>query len=91
MKIAWTRLALHDLENAYTFVAENSPKAAIRVMNRLEETLSHLKAYPNTGRKGRVENTRELVILNTPFILIYRIQEKRIEILAFLHGRRKWP
>ncbi len=91
MKIAWTHLALHYLENAYEFVADNSPKAASGMIDRLERALSNLKVYPNVGRKGRIEGMRELVLPNTPFFLSYRVKETHIEILAFLHGRRKWP
>ncbi len=42
------------------------------------------------GRLGRVSGTRELVIPETPFILPYRIQDNRIEILAVLHGAQQW-
>jgi toxin ParE1/3/4 len=42
------------------------------------------------GRLGRVPGTRELVIPETPFILPYRIQRDSIEILAVIHGARKW-
>ncbi|MBS0271778.1 MAG: type II toxin-antitoxin system RelE/ParE family toxin [Proteobacteria bacterium] len=91
MKIVWTYLALRDLEDAYEFVADNSPKAASGMIDRIEKALSNLKIYPNVGRKGRIEGTRELIIPNTSFIFSYRVKETHIEILAFLHGRRKWP
>lgn len=74
MKIIWTRLALDDLENAYEFITEANPKAADQIVDRVEKALFNLKIYPNVGRKGRIDGTRELVIPNTPFILPYKIK-----------------
>lgn len=91
MKVVWTYIALKDLENAYEFVKQNNPKIAKEIVAKINSAIVNLKTYPNMGRKGRVEDTRELVIPNSPFFISYRITETQIEILAFLHGRRKWP
>jgi len=91
VKILWTPISLEDLDYAYEFISEQSPKAITQIIHKLEAALSILRMYPNAGRKGRAEGTRELVIPNTPFILSYRVKETHVEILAFLHGRRKWP
>jgi len=91
VKIVWTLGSLQDLDHAYEFITEQSPKAANQIINKIKNALSNLQIYPNVGRKGRIEGTRELVIPNTPFLLSYRVKETHIEILAFLHGRRKWP
>ena len=50
-----------------------------------------LQIYPEIGRKGRVKGTRELVISQTPLIVIYRIKPKtkHIEILRILHHAQK--
>jgi len=91
LKVVWTRLALEDLENAYEFISYYSPEAAKEIISRVEGGINNLRQYPNVGKKGRLKGTRELVIPNTPFFLPYRVKETHIEILAFLHGRRKWP
>ncbi len=43
------------------------------------------------GRPGREPATRELVVLHTPFVVIYRIDEKaqQIDILRLLHGAKQ--
>jgi plasmid stabilization system protein ParE len=44
------------------------------------------------GVQAGVGNARELVIVNTPYIVAYRIKDRStIEILAILHGKRRWP
>jgi toxin ParE1/3/4 len=52
---------------------------------------SMLASWPEIGRPGSVPNTRELAIVGTPFVAIYRLIGKRVEIMRLLHGAQKWP
>jgi toxin ParE1/3/4 len=92
MTIRWARSAVRQLEAAREFIAADNPKAADQVLLQIVESVGQLSGHPRMGREGRVKDTRELVILNTPFIIAYRIKdEKSIEVLAVLHGKRRWP
>ena len=91
MKIRWTRLAVEDLNLAYEYIATENPSAARAVIARIESAVNVLRAHPEIGRSGRVEGTRELIISGTPFIVAYRIARNRVEILAVIHGARRWP
>ena len=42
------------------------------------------------GKAGRVAKTRELVVAGTPYIVIYRVKDNRLEILRIFHGARQW-
>ncbi|HCU24030.1 MAG TPA: type II toxin-antitoxin system mRNA interferase toxin, RelE/StbE family, partial [Deltaproteobacteria bacterium] len=35
--------------------------------------------------------TRELIIVGTSYLVPYRVKKDRIEILAVMHGSRRWP
>jgi toxin ParE1/3/4 len=50
-----------------------------------------LAEFPRVGRSGRIPGTRELVVLRTPYFLVYRIDEPLVEILRVVHGARQWP
>ncbi|MEM9220057.1 MAG: type II toxin-antitoxin system RelE/ParE family toxin [Cyanobacteria bacterium P01_F01_bin.150] len=91
MKIKWTKQAIADLNHAYDYIAETAPDTAQQIIERIDKSLQSLQQFPEMGRMGRVNQTRELVIPRTPFILPYRIRQNRIEILAVLHGSRRWP
>lgn len=91
MKVAWTRLALADLDNAYGYIADENPSAAIRIISRIRRALKAVSRHPAIGRPGRVAGTRELIIPGTPFIVAYRVKAKRIELLSVIHGARRWP
>ena len=91
MKVVWTQAALADLANARSYIAEESPGAAARTVDRIEEALQALRRHPMIGRPGRVAETRELVVPGTPFIAVYYVTAKRIEVVALIHGARRWP
>ncbi|MGA9059924.1 MAG: type II toxin-antitoxin system RelE/ParE family toxin [Terriglobia bacterium] len=91
MKVRWTSLALEDLHNAYEYVAADNPRAASAMIARIEAAVNSLRVFPDAGRPGRVEGTRELVVTGTPFIIPYRTKHRQVEILALIHAARRWP
>ncbi len=86
MQVIWTQRAIRDLAAIQSFIERDKPEAARQVAGRIILASEHLAAHPNRGRPGRKAGTRELVILNTPFILPYRIRGNNLTILAVLHG-----
>ncbi|MDO8519930.1 MAG: type II toxin-antitoxin system RelE/ParE family toxin [Deltaproteobacteria bacterium] len=91
MKTVWTQLALQDLRHVRAHIETDNPGAADLVMLKIAKAVLNLQSYQNLGRPGRVKGTRELVVVGTPFLIPYRIKKERIEILAILHGARRWP
>lgn len=91
VKLLWTRLAIADLTHAHDFIASENTAAAIHLIERIEKSLEILSHHPELGRPGRVKGIRELIVPGTPFVIPYRTHSQRIEILAVLHGARKWP
>jgi toxin ParE1/3/4 len=73
------------------YIAEDNPSAAARIDEAIEHQTDMLAQHPLMGREGRVKGTRELVISRSPFIAVYRVKGKRIEILRILHGAQQWP
>jgi toxin ParE1/3/4 len=92
MKIVWTKRATLHLRAAFRYWAnEKSEDAADRMLDRIFAAVKLLEQHPEIDRPGRVPTSRELVLHPLPFLLAYRLRRKRIEILALLHGARKWP
>jgi len=91
MRVIWTRPALRELENIGDYIARDDPGAAHGIVTRILDRAAALADQPEVGRPGRVAGTRELVVAGTPFILPYRINRDRVEILSVFHGARKWP
>jgi len=91
VKLCGTRLAIADLDSAYAYAADDNPPAATRLIDRIDRAVQVLRQHPTAGRAGRVAGTRELVVTGTPFVIPYRVRSSTLEILAVIHGARKWP
>jgi toxin ParE1/3/4 len=90
--IEWTEQAGSQLDQVHEYIAlSNSEAVADRIVTRIVSRVEQLASFPLSGRRGRVPNTRELVISNTPFIAVYTIEKDRIVILAIYHGAQRWP
>ncbi len=91
MRIRWVRAALRNLDQAATYIAEDDPRAAVRMIGQVRDSVERLGRHPALGRPGRVPGTRELVVPGTPFVIPYRVRGNTIEILRVFHGARRWP
>ena len=92
MRLRWTRRAERDLDEIASYIGQDSPAAAARVILELiDHVEADLTKRPAIGRAGRVLGTRELVIVGLPYIVPYRVREMDVEILRMLHTSRRWP
>ena len=89
--LVWLKRAIYDRDAQIDYIAQDNPLAAVSQGDRIDEQVDMLLQHPQIGRPGRQQGTRELVISRTPFIVVYRINGKRIELLRLLHGSQKWP
>lgn len=92
MRLRWTSVALADLEAIADYIARDNPAAAAaRVVAAIFASVEGLASHPHLGRPGRVAQTRELVVADTPYIAPYRVPGDEVQILAVFHGARRWP
>lgn len=91
MKLAWSFYAQSDRNNIYDYIDTDSPRAAILVDQRIDDSVATLKQFPEIGRLGRIPGTRELVIQHTPYIVAHTIAGDTVRILRILHGAQIWP
>ena len=91
MKIRWFHRAFNQLVDAEEYIAEDNPDAARELVARIERAVARLADYPELGRMGRVEGTRELVVSHTPYIVAYRVRDGEVIVLAVQHASRQWP
>ena len=69
MRVRWTTDAADDLEQICDYIARDRPGVAHRVADDITKAVGGLSTFPNRGRLGRVEGTRELVLAPLPFPL----------------------
>jgi toxin ParE1/3/4 len=90
VKIVWTKRALEHLKALHAYIAADSEWNAALVATRILEAVELLGQQPELGRVGRRVGTRELMIPKTPFLVVYRVRNGVVRLLAVLHGKQIW-
>ncbi|SPE38627.1 putative toxin Y4kP [Candidatus Sulfopaludibacter sp. SbA6] len=91
MRIRWTTLAADDLAGIVEYIRKDKPEAARRVAQTIFDGIAGLRTFPNRGRIGRAENTRELVFAPWPYIAVYEVLEDQVQVLRIRHAAQDWP
>jgi addiction module RelE/StbE family toxin len=91
MRVRWTAPAAKDLEHIVEYIRRDNPEAARRVARTIFEAVAGLRRFPERGRIGLAENTRELVFAPWPYIAVYEIAGDQVQVLRIRHAARNWP
>jgi toxin ParE1/3/4 len=73
MQVRWTSAAADDLENIANYLFEKTSENAARLIREIYNASSSLKSFPNRGRAGKKEGTREWVMPSLPYIIFYQV------------------
>ena len=91
MQVRWTSAAADDLENIANYLFEKTPQNAARLIREIYDAPSTLKSFPNRGRAGKKEGTRELVMPSLPYVIVYQVRSDTVHIVRILHSSQDWP
>jgi addiction module RelE/StbE family toxin len=90
MRIRWTADAANDLENITVYLHREHTSAAPTVIRAIVDAITGLTRFPNRGRPGIVAGTRELVLPNLPYIVIYSTTDQAVQLLHIFHAAQDW-
>jgi toxin ParE1/3/4 len=90
LPIVWSIKALDDLDGIVAFVAPRDFSAAVRLHDRIEQSILPTASHPYMFRSGRVEGTREIVA-HPNYVVVYRVLSEMILVTAVVHARREYP
>lgn len=91
MNVRFTQEARDDLAGIAEYISRENPVAARQVVGAIERATGRLSQFPQSGRVGAVETTRELVVPRLPFIAVYRVATDAVEIIAVFHAAKNRP
>ncbi len=91
MKLEWSQHALDDRNQIFDYIEQDNPRAAASVDERISAQCKMLLQFPEGGRLGRLDGTRELVVRQTSYVVAYRIRGDVVRILRVLHSAQLWP
>jgi len=90
MKVVWAKRARHARNDLINYIADDNVLAALEVDDTITAAILRLEDFPQLGRPGRIDGTRELII-HQHYILVYEVVDDTIIILMVLHTSRQWP
>jgi toxin ParE1/3/4 len=86
-KIAWTQNAISDLSGIYEYIAKDSPRYAIVVIDRITNRTKQLADFPLSGvmvHEYQRIDIRE--VIEYSYRIIYMYESQTVYILAVIHG-----
>jgi toxin ParE1/3/4 len=89
MIIRYKPRALKDLESIHNYIARDNPVAAKAVIRRIVRSIERLMILPLSGRRGVVPGTRILAVPGLPYVVIHRVHEDVVDIVAVIHSARQ--
>ena len=77
-----------DLQQIHDFIAQDSPRNALRFIDRLEEQCYRLADHPyiGVGRSDFGPTHRSFTVPGTRYIVIYRPLDEGVEIIHVRQG-----
>lgn len=90
MQIIWEQDAIEDLTQLRQYIAQFNPTAATKTARKIIDSANLLTDNPTLGKAGRLHETRELIIPNTSYTLIYFVKSQSVSVLRVFHHSRKW-
>ncbi len=91
-KIVFLPTTHHDLKWFHRYYTSVFPDGRQKALGHYKAMLQTLRSNPHVGHPSASRaGLRELPIPRTPFVLLYRVTPRRIEILRVLDGRAETP
>ncbi len=90
MALSWALQAVADLEDILDHYTAISPDLAYEVIDHIFDSPRMLVDFPHLGRPAGAFDLRKWAVRHTPFILLYRVSEARVEIARIVHSASDW-
>jgi toxin ParE1/3/4 len=89
MLVVWADSARAEFDEAVRYHQEQSPAAARRIGQRILDVVALLERFPELAPPSKHRGLRQLTIARTPYLVVYRVTEERVEIRAVIHAKRR--
>ena len=95
VEIVWSRLGREDLLDLYVAIGLESPAAAERIYDRIEEKVGLLAAHPRLGVRRPDIRLSTRMLVAAPYLILYETAPdtddgpvSAVEIVRIVDGRR---
>ena len=85
MKARWRRGALADLRRIDDWLSRIEGANPAKVRERIGAAVASLERLGDIGRPSKIKGWRELSVSKAPYVIVYRVREEFLDILAVYH------
>ena len=87
MKVQWTDTAREHLDAIFSYISQDSPEYAKRIIDRLTRRSEQIACFPLSGRRvPEFERDQIREVIEGAYRIIYYIKPDQIDVLAVLHA-----
>jgi toxin ParE1/3/4 len=90
-RVSITRSAESDIEQAWSFIAQDNPETADKFIGRLEEQIETLEIFPNRCAlipENEILGTRYRHMIHGNYRTVFRVAKTTVYVLRVIHGAR---
>lgn len=87
MILNWSKRALEDADEYWTYISNDSLVAAGRWLDAVFSKVKLIANFPEMGKELQLMKGYRQIVVHS-HLIVYRITEDSIEILRVLHGAR---
>ena len=86
MNIRWSKTALFELDDLFSYISERNRTAAKSVVRRIEDLVAQLGQFPYRGHVTDEPDAWAISVVRYPYIVLYAIDPAADEVVI-LHIR----
>ena len=90
-RIEYLPIAVADLDEIFIFIADNSPQAAIELIDRIDASIAGLESFPEMGllaKPPRLARRGYRVLIIDDYLVFYVVLDDVVEIRRIVSGKR---
>ena len=90
-RLEYLPIAVADLDDIFIFVADNSPQAAMELIDRIDASIAGLESFAEMGliaKPPRLARKGYRVLIVDDYLVFYVLQDDIVEIRRIVSGKR---
>jgi addiction module RelE/StbE family toxin len=92
MNVVWSATAITHLTAIHEYIAKDSPRYALRMVDRLTSRSRQIARFPQSGQVVPEYSDSSLrEVIEGPYRIIYRVEPQQIVVVSVVHGARILP
>lgn len=87
-----TQFAEKDLQDIWTYIAEDSPRSANKIIREITQAFSGLADHPARGRAIPEISLDHHILVSGRYLIIYHLDmpHEVVTLVRVVHGARDW-